>query len=170
MKYNKNNNIYPIICSSYANLDMTLDIWIKFTSHLKPEEKEILEKFKSKTIGTINSVDFEQYLQIKKRLWKTCLFKKYQNKKCSKEEIHEVISFMHSPLEDFMIERLTESEKQEADFYLLQMNTLEELKEYQEKKQKDYINLSISEAYVLFKVKEKIYDLEQDFCQKRQSR
>ena len=77
---------------------------------------------------------------------------------------------MHSPLEDFMIERLTESEKQEADFYLLQMNTLEELKEYQEKKQKDYINLSISEAYVLFKVKEKIYDLEQDFCQKRQSR
>ena len=57
---------------------------------------------------------------------------------------------MHSPLEDFMIERLTESEKQEADFYLLQMNTLEELKEYQEKKQKDYINLSISEAYVLF--------------------
>ena len=77
---------------------------------------------------------------------------------------------MHSPLEDFMIERLTESEKQEADFYLSQMNTLEELKEYQEKKQKDYINLSISEAYVLFKVKEKIYDLEQDFYQKRQSR
>ena len=82
MKYSKNNNIYPIICSSYANLDMTLDIWIKFTSHLKPEEKEILEKFKSKSIGTINSVDFEQYLQIKKRLWKTCLFKKYQNKEC----------------------------------------------------------------------------------------
>ena len=69
-----------------------------------------------------------------------------------------------------MIERLTESEKQEADFYLSQMNTLDELKEYQEKKQNDYINLSVGEAYVLFKVKEKIYDLEQDFYQKRQSR
>ena len=34
----------------------------------------------------------------------------------------------------------------------------------------DYINLSVGEAYVLFKVKEKIYDLEQDFHQKRQSR
>ena len=77
---------------------------------------------------------------------------------------------MHSPLEDFMIERLTESEKQEADFYLSQMNTLDELKEYQEKKQNDYINLSVGEAYVLFKVKEKIYDLGQDFYQKRQSR
>ena len=76
---------------------------------------------------------------------------------------------MHSPLEDFMIERLTESEKQEANFYLSQMNTLEELKEYQEKKQKDYINLSISEAYVLFKVKEKIYDLEQNFHHKKHS-
>ena len=39
--------LYPVISEGYANLDNELDIWIKFTSYLKPDEAILLEKSSS---------------------------------------------------------------------------------------------------------------------------
>ena len=35
--------LYPMISEEYANLDNPIDIWIKFTSYLKPDEAILLE-------------------------------------------------------------------------------------------------------------------------------
>ncbi len=151
--------LYPVICDSFANLDNALEIWIKFTSHLKPEEKDYLEVMKSKSLSSTSIAELEKYLQIKNQLWMVQLFARYKNKDCTKEEKQAIISFMKSSLKAFIKERLTEEEKEEASVYLSKIQTIEELKLYKEK-QKDYCNLSVVEAYVLFEVKEKLADLE----------
>ena len=105
-------------------------------------------------------VKSKKYLLIKKQLWMAQLFTRYKNKDCTKEEIQSVITFMKTPLSSFIKERLTSEEQEEASYYLSKLETIEELQIYQEEKQKDYHNLSIVEAYILFEAKEKLYQLE----------
>ncbi len=160
MSYNKEKLLYPVNCDSLANLDNAIEIWIKFAGHLKPEEKNYLEIMKVRNLSSLSVAELEKYLLIKKQLWMAQLFTRYKNKDCTKEEIQSVITFMKTPLSSFIKERLTSEEQEEASYYLSKLETIEELQIYQEEKQKDYHNLSIVEAYILFEVKEKLYQLE----------
>ena len=38
----ENQMLYPVCSNSYANIDHTLDEWIRFLSYIKPEDKEFL--------------------------------------------------------------------------------------------------------------------------------
>lgn len=66
--------LYPMISEEYANLDNPIDIWIKFTSYLKPDEAILLEN------KDVNSIQKNEYLRIKKQLMISRLLLKYKNK------------------------------------------------------------------------------------------
>ena len=40
--------LYPVRGIEYLNVDSDIDIWIKFTSYLKPDETALLEKLENK--------------------------------------------------------------------------------------------------------------------------
>ena len=97
--------LYPVKCELYANLDNELDIWIKFTSYLKPDEAILLEN------KDVNSIQKNEYLRIKNQLMISRLLLKYKNKNCSKEEYDLVTNFMNSMSLQTLIEtKLTEEE------------------------------------------------------------
>ena len=148
--------LYPVISEGYANLDNPIDIWIKFTSYLKPDEKILLEN------KNHNSIQENEYLRIKKQLMISKLLLKYKNKKCSKEECDFVTNYMNSTsLQSLIQTKLTEEESELASKNISKLETVEQLEEYIESQQKKFEELSAYESYVLLKVKEKKYNLKQ---------
>lgn len=148
--------LYPMISEEYANLDNPIDIWIKFTSYLKPDEAILLEN------KDVNSIQENEYLRIKKQLMISRLLLKYKNKDCSKEEYDLVTNYMNSTsLQSLIQTKLTEEESELASKFVSKLETIEQLKEYIESQQKKFEELSAYESYVLLKAKEKIYNLKQ---------
>ena len=133
-----------MISEEYANLDNPIDIWIKFTSYLKPDEAILLEN------KDVNSIQKNEYLRIKKQLMISRLLLKYKNKDCSKEEYDLVTNYMNSTSLQSLIQ--TKLTKEEIEYFI---------KEYIESQQKKFEELSAYESYVLLKAKEKIYNLKQ---------
>lgn len=159
--------LYPVVSDSYANLGNALDIWIKFTSYLKPSELLLLEKLKNNNLDSISQNEMDEYLKIKKQVKISELLPKYKKKECTKEEHNQVLDFMHTSLKSFIQSRLTEEEIELASKYINKLEKNEQLKEYIETQQKIYENLNIYEAYVLFKAKERLYYLEQKQLNKK---
>ena len=148
--------LYPVKCELYANLDNELDIWIKFTSYLKPDEAILLEN------KDVNSIQKNEYLRIKNQLMISRLLLKYKNKNCSKEEYDLVTNFMNSMSLQTLIEtKLTEEEIELASKNISKLETVEQLEEYIESQQKKFEDLDAYESYVLLKVKEKLYNINQ---------
>ena len=161
---NNSNTIlsYPVISDSCANLKNTLDIWIKFTSYLKPEEILLLEQLENKNTNSIETEELDEYLRIKKQLKVSKLLLKYKNKECNKEEHDYVFNFMHTSLKSFIQSRLTNEERELSFRFISELETNDKLKEYVELHQKEpYEKLSIYNSYVLFNAKERLYYLEQ---------
>lgn len=159
-----NSNIslsYLVISDSYANLENTLDIWIKFTSYLKPDEVLLLEKLQNKNINSVPLDEINEYLKIKKQVAISELLLKYKKKECNKEEHDLAFNFMHTSLTSFVRSRLTESDRELASKCISKLETNNQLKQYIELHQKKYEDLSIYEAYVLFEAKERLYYLGQ---------
>lgn len=112
-----NSNIslsYLVISDSYANLENALDIWIKFTSYLKPDEVLLLEKLQNKNINSVPLDEINEYLKIKKQVAISELLLKYKKKECNKEEHDLAFNFMHTSLTSFVRSRLTESDRELA--------------------------------------------------------
>lgn len=160
-----NNNctslLYPVISDSYANLGNALDIWIKFTSYLKPSELLLLEKVKNNNLDSISQNEMDEYFKIKKQVKISELLLKYKSKKCTKEEHAQVLEFMHTSLKSFVKSRLTDNEIELASKYIYDLEISDQLKEYIERTKKIYDSLNIYESYVLFEAKERLYYLEQ---------
>ena len=154
--------LYPVRCEEYANLDNPIDIWIKFTSYLKPDETALLEKLGNKSLDSIQRSEISEYSRIKNQLMISELFLKYKNKNCSKEEYNIVTRFMDSmSLQTLIKTKLTEEEIELASKSISKLETIEQLEEYIELQQKKFEELSAYESYVLLKAKEKIYNLKQ---------
>lgn len=161
---NNSNTIlsYPVISDSYANLKNALDIWIKFTSYLKPEEILLLEQLENKNTNSNETEELDEYLRIKKQLKVSKLLLKYKNKECNKEEHDYVLNFMRTSLKSFIQSRLTNEEQELSFRFISELETNDKLKEYVELHQKEpYEKLSIYNSYVLFNAKERLYYLEQ---------
>ncbi len=154
---NETNLLYPVKCDSYANLENAIDIWIKFTSYLKPEEILFLEKNKF-----FSQNELEKYLKIKQQLEISKLLLKYKNKNCNQKEYNYVLNFMKTSLKTFIQERMTQEEKEMSIKFIFELEKNNKLKEYVELYEKNYEKLSIYESYVLFNVKERLYYLEQE--------
>ena len=159
----KNNNrmSYPIICDSYPNSDIALETWIEFTGYLKPEEISFIESIKEKDFTSFTDFEMDEYHRIKKQKAMHKLLEQYQKRKCTLEEHNQVVEYMYSSLTELVESRLDVDEIEIANRHISELEENGMLENYVESHQGIYENLSIYEAYVLFKAKEKIYELMQ---------
>ena len=154
--------LYPVRCEEYVNLDNPIDIWIKFTSYLKPDETALLEKLRNKSLDSIQISEINEYSRIKNQLMISELFLKYKNKNCSKEEYDIVTRFMDSmSLQTLIKTKLTEEEIELASKTISKLETIEQLEEYIESQQKKFEELNAYESYIFLLAKEKIYNSKQ---------
>lgn len=72
--------LYPVRGIEYLNVDSDIDIWIKFTSYLKPDETALLEKLENKNHDSIQRSEINEYSRIKNQLMISELFLKYKIK------------------------------------------------------------------------------------------
>lgn len=158
--------LYPVRCEEYANLGNEIDIWIKFTSYLKPDEAALLEKLKNKNLDSIQRKEMNEYSRIKNQLIISKLLLKYKNKNCNKKEYNLVTKFMDSiSLQSLIKTKLTKEESELASKSISKLETIEQLEEYiksVESQHKNFEDLNTYESYVLLKAKEKLYDLNQE--------
>jgi hypothetical protein len=159
--HNESTLLYPIISDSYANIDNALDIWMKFTSYLKPEELLFIDELKDKNISSISQSEMDKYNNIRKQIVTSELLVKYKNKECTQEEHNQVVEFMHTSLKKFIKSRLTEEELNSANIFIETLETKEQLLKYIDSQEVNYMNLNIYNSYVLFVAKERLYYLEQ---------
>jgi hypothetical protein len=159
--HNESTLLYPIISDSYANIDNALDIWMKFTSYLKPEELLFIDELKDKNISSISQSEMDKYNNIRKQIVTSELLVKYKNKECTQEEHNQVVEFMHTYLKKFIKSRLTEEALDSANIFIETLETEEQLKKYINLQEVNYMDLNIYNAYVLFIAKEKLYYLQQ---------
>lgn len=158
---------YPIISDSFANINNALDIWIKFTSYLKPEELLLMHELSNKEISSFSQYEMDEYYRIKKQIEISKLLLKYKEKQCTKEEYDQVVEFMHASLKNFVDNRITDEEKSMAKIIVSNLTTKQDLKEYIESNEGRYDSLNILTAYTLFIVKEKLYNIEHNELNKK---
>ena len=158
----ENQLLYPVSSDSYANIDNTLDEWIRFLSYVKPDEKNFLKELNSRSLGQLTTDEIKKYLKIKEQKRMADLFIKYKNKNCTREEHDSVSGYMKNSLKDFMRNRLTESELDESYEILdvLRKKEIPELECYVKSKTDNYSDLTLFEAYILYEVREI------DYCKK----
>lgn len=155
--------LYPVRGIEYLNVDNDIDIWIKFTSYLKPDETALLEKLENKSHDSIQRSEINEYSRIKKQLMISELFLKYKNKNSSKEEYNIVTRFMDSMSLQTLIEtKLTEEEIELASKAISKLKTTEQLEEYIESQPKKFEELNAYESYIFLLAKEKLHNLNQD--------
>lgn len=155
--------LYPVRGIEYLNINNDIDIWIKFTSYLKPDEKALLEKLENKSLDSIQRSEINEYSRIKNQLMISELFLKYKNKDCSKEEYGIVTRFMDSmSLQTLIKTKLTEEEIELASKTISKLETIEQLEEYIESQPKKFEELNAYESYIFLLAKEKLHNLNQD--------
>ena len=155
---------YGTITDSYANKN-TLDIYIKFMSCLEDDELKFLESLKDKDIFSLSQIDLDKYYRIRTQLNMTELFKKYKNRECTKEEHDRVIEYMkNNPLIDFVRNKIDINYKCKAQKFIENLfnESRETIKKYIELQESKYDELSIYDSYILFELKEHLYNLEQN--------
>jgi len=143
-------NIYKVKVDSIANSNDILDIWLLFTSHLKLEETHLLNE------NDINNLN--KYIHILKLKKMHNLLVKYKNESCTDDEYEEISTFINKPIIDLMNDRLTKKELDYANDYLNTLDTEEKLKEYIST-QKDFKDLDVVEAYILYHAKDKLRNI-----------
>lgn len=142
-----------------TNVNIDIDIWIKFASHFKDGEIELMEKYRNYRVDDIPSECLDKFIKLSKQNKIANLMIKYKDRKCSKEE-HDIVKkfmFNHN-LETFVASRMTKEEKNMAQ-KLIDDLSVEELKTYINENKDNYENLSVFDAYVLFIAKEKLHDI-----------
>lgn len=156
--------LYSVSSDSYANIDHTLDEWIRFLSYVKPGEKNFLKELNSRSLYQLTTDEIKKYLKIKEQKTMTDLFIKYKNKDCTKNEHDCVCEYMRNSLEDFMRSRLTEDELNESYKTLatFREKEIQELEDYIKDKISNYNNLTLVDAYILYEVREIRYNKKTD--------
>ncbi len=147
---------YEIMSNSSANLDTTLDEWIRFLSYFKPDELSFLERLDAKELSELTESEIQKCLKLREQKELLDLLKKYKNKTCTKEEHDRVLEYINGSLKSFMKSRLTRSEKEKAKeriaFY--KEKTSKQLGEYIDSQMEHYDTLSLLDAYVLYQVRD----------------
>ena len=110
----ENNLLYPVSSISHANIDHTLDEWIRFLSYVSPDDESFLNKLNGKSLEQLTTDEIKKYLKIKEQKTMADLFIKYKNKACTRKEHDSVYKYMKNSLEDFMKSKLTENELNES--------------------------------------------------------
>ena len=160
----ENNLLYPVSSLSHANIDHTLDEWIRFLSYVSPDDESFLNKLNVKSLEQLTTDEIKKYLKIKEQKTMADLFIKYKNKECTRKEHDSVYKYMKNSLEDFMKSKLTESELNELCKTLAVFREKEilELEDYIKDKMSNYNSLTLVDAYILYEVREIRYNKKTD--------
>lgn len=160
----ENNLLYPVSSISHANIDHTLDEWIRFLSYVSPDDESFLNKLNGKSLEQLTTDEIKKYLKIKEQKTMADLFIKYKNKECTRKEHDIVYKYMKNSLEDFMKSKLTENELNESCKTLAVFREKEilELEDYIKDKMSNYNNLTLVDAYILYEVREIRYNKKTD--------
>ena len=80
----ENKLLYPVSSLSHANIDHTLDEWIRFLSYVSHDDESFFNKLNGKSLEQITKDEMKRYLKIKEQKLMADLFIKYKNKDCIK--------------------------------------------------------------------------------------
>ena len=146
---------YIVPVSYGSNIEDTLNEWIRFSSYLKPKELAFFKEVSKKQINQLTPNEIKKYNKIQNQKKLSKLFIKYKNQTCNQEEYDQVSKFMENSLESFMEKRLTKGEIKKSYTILSEFKKLsiETLNEYIDEQMRKYKELSLFEAYILYKVK-----------------
>lgn len=160
----ENNLLYPVSSISHANIDHTLDEWIRFLSYVSPDDESFLNKLNVKSLEQLTTDEIKKYLKIKEQKTMADLFIKYKNKECTRKEHDSVYKYMKNSLEDFMKSKLTENELNESckTLAVFRKKEILELEDYIKDKMSNYNNLTLVDAYILYEVREIRYNKKTD--------
>lgn len=160
----ENKLLYPVSSLSHANIDHTLDEWIRFLSYVSHDDESFFNKLNGKSLEQITKDEMKRYLKIKEQKLMADLFIKYKNKDCIKKEHDCVCEYMRNSLEDFMRSRLTEDELNESykTLAIFRKKEIPELEDYIKDKMSNYNNLTLVNAYILYEVREIRYNKKTD--------
>lgn len=160
----QNKLLYPVSSLSHANIDHTLDEWIRFLSYVSPDDESFLNKLNGKSLEQLTTDEIKKYLKIKEQKTMADLFIKYKNKECTRKEHDSVYKYMKNSLEDFMKSKLTEKELNESCKTLAVFREKEilELEDYIKDKMSNYNSLTLVDAYILYEVREIRYNKKTD--------
>ncbi len=155
LNYKENSMSYIVPVSYGSNIEDTLNEWIRFSSYLKPKELAFLKEVSKKQINQLAPNEIKKYNKIQNQKKLSKLFIKYKNQTCNQEEYDQVSKFMENSLESFMEKRLTKGEIKKSYTILSEFKKLsiEILNEYIDEQMRKYKELSLFEAYILYKVK-----------------
>lgn len=160
----ENKLLYPVSSLSHANIDHTLDEWIRFLSYVSPDDESFLNKLNVKSLEQLTTDEIKKYLKIKEQKTMADLFIKYKNKECTRKEHDSVYKYMKNSLEDFMKSKLTENELNESckTLAVFRKKEILELEDYIKDKMSNYNNLTLVDAYILYEVREIRYNKKTD--------
>ena len=160
----ENNLLYPVSSISHANIDHTLDEWIRFLSYVSPDDESFLNKLNGKSLEQLTTDEIKKYLKIKEQKTMADLFIKYKNKECTRKEHDSVYKYMKNSLEDFMKSKLTENELNESckTLAVFRKKEILELEDYIKDKMSNYNSLTLVDAYILYEVREIRYNKKTD--------
>lgn len=160
----ENNLLYPVSSISHANIDHTLDEWIRFLSYVSPDDESFLNKLNGKSLEQLTTDEIKKYLKIKEQKTMADLFIKYKNKACTRKEHDSVYKYMKNSLEDFMKSKLTENELNESckTLAVFRKKEILELEDYIKDKMSNYNSLTLVDAYILYEVREIRYNKKTD--------
>ena len=160
----ENKLLYPVSSLSHANIDHTLDEWIRFLSYVSPDDESFLNKLNGKSLEQLTTDEIKKYLKIKEQKTMADLFIKYKNKECTRKEHDSVYKYMKNSLEDFMKSKLTENELNESckTLAVFRKKEILELEDYIKDKMSNYNNLTLVDAYILYEVREIGYNKKTD--------
>ena len=155
LNYKENSMSYIVPVSYGSNIEDTLNEWIRFSSYLKPKELAFFKEVSKKQINQLTPNEIKKYNKIQNQKKLSKLFIKYKNQTCNQEEYDQVSKFMENSLESFMEKRLTKGEIKKSYTILSEFKKLsiEILNEYIDEQMRKYKELSLFEAYILYKVK-----------------
>ena len=146
---------YAIANDCYGNMN-TKEMWLKFSGHLKEEEKKLLKEIQNSDITSISEDKLEKYIKIKNQIDVHKLLPKYYAQECNEKEHSLVYDFVTNSLKDFIDDRMTQEEKDGADNLVYSMSK-DDLKNFINDLDGKYMELSTYIAYMLFLAKERYY-------------
>ena len=152
---------YLVISDSCANMSNALDIWIKFTSYISPDDLLFIDEIQNKKVASYSEKELDRYYKLKKQIEMSKLLLKYKKQECNEDEYDKVVEFMKTSLREYVRSKVTDEEMISASKFVDNLYNAGTLEEYIDIKQKKYDKLDIYEAYVLFTAKERLYDIRQ---------
>lgn len=57
----ENKLLYPVSSLSHANIDHTLDEWIRFLSYVSPDDESFLNKLNGKSLEQLTTDEIKKY-------------------------------------------------------------------------------------------------------------